>query len=462
MSHRRHFFFLWLLLFFSSPQVETFSQGLYTARGYWEESTKANYVTIQKKLTKGDSLTANERLYLQDYESYLATYFKRLTEEEQQKYDNMKPQWDRELAAPAIPTAPSAGDKEFEWRGRGRLANGLYGFYYGLSIVAVGEINNAAAVGVPLITAGIWMLGPAINSKKYEGITRNTVRASNTGKLLGLAYGAALGLTVAGGSESAGKVVLGLSSVSSIALGEIGFQLQKKRNFSAAHIEMVRHYGFLGPWIGFAGMFSTGSSNANLVGASLLAGGISGIIIGNQLAKKYDYTSGDVAAISSLTFISTGLGFTAIAESLSNNSDMKSLILIPAASSIAGTIWCQRAVRGAHLTDKQGSTINLSAVGAALIGLGVVALADSNSAGVGIGVPCGLALITHQILLHNFKMKNLATNFQGSRHGKNNYHVSLKITPESYFLNKRIPAKDYSPLSISRIQQPLFSLVFRF
>lgn len=72
------------------------------------------------------------------------------------------------------------------------------------------------------------MLGPAMNPKKYEGITRSTVRASNTGKILGLANGAFLGLAIAGSSSEVEKLILGLSSLGSIALGEVGFQLQKK------------------------------------------------------------------------------------------------------------------------------------------------------------------------------------------------------------------------------------------
>ena len=450
-----------LLLIFLGSGKESFSQGnLYTARGYWEESTRTNYQAIKQKLEKGDSLTDHERNYIQDYELYLQSYFMRMSQDDKDDYARLKAHWDSELTAPKI--SRPLETNEFEWRARDRIANGLYGLWYGSTVVAISEIKGAGTVGIPLITSGLWMLGPAINPKKYENVTRSTVRANNTGKLLGLGYGAALSLAITGNSENSGKWGLGLSTVGSIVLGEIAFYGQEQRNYSAGHIELMRHYGFLGPWVGFSGMLGSGSNNPNLLGGAILGGGIAGLIIGHRVAKKYDYSRGDVDAISSLTLISTGLGFAAVTGSLNKSSDLKSLMLIPAASAIVATILGQRMVRGAHLTDKQGSTINFSTAGAALMGLGAVALTESRSAAVWIGVPSGLALITHQILLHKYKMKNLELNLQRGSIRKRNYNVSFKVTPENYFLNQRIPVKEYSPQVFARLQNPVFKLVVTF
>ncbi|MDZ7646935.1 MAG: hypothetical protein U5K54_07010 [Cytophagales bacterium] len=125
------------------------------------------------------------------------------------------------------------------------------------------------------------------------------------------------------------------------------------------------------------------------------------------MAKKYDYTVGDVDVISSLTWISAGLGFTAAVDAI-DQSEKLGLLLIPAGTAIAGTLWGQRSVKGVYLTKKQGSTINLSSGGAALIGLGITALLGTESPAVFIGVPSALALIMHQSLFHSYKMKNLA------------------------------------------------------
>jgi hypothetical protein len=35
-------------------------QNLYTARGYWQESTKQSYIIIKEKKEKGQALTADE------------------------------------------------------------------------------------------------------------------------------------------------------------------------------------------------------------------------------------------------------------------------------------------------------------------------------------------------------------------------------------------------------------------
>lgn len=439
--------------------VDSFSQGkLYTARGYWEETTQSNYRAIKQKIDRGDSVTEKERNYVNDYEAFLNAYFQRLSEEEKLNFQQMKTQWD---AQPAAISRPSGEEEAYDLRGRDRLSNGLYGLYYGISIVAIGELSGAAAGGIPLITTGLWTMGPALNQAKYKGITRSTVLAGNAGKALGLVNGIALGLAVAGNSDSGGKVVLGLSTIGSIALGEAAFQIVKKKKLSAGHVQMMRHYGFLGPWLGYSLYAASGSSEANLAGVALLTGGVTGLIVGSKVARTYDYTRGDVEAISSLTLISTGLGFTAIAESFKNDGS-RALILVPAVASLVGTLAGQHAVRGAQLTEKQGSTLNLSVAGAALVGLGVVTLTKSNSPAVWIGVPSGLALITHQVIFHGFKKENIELNFQGSYNRQRKYHVALQVTPESYFINQQIPAKDFTPQAYAMLQSPLFRLSVSF
>lgn len=188
----------------------------------------------------------------------------------------------------------------------------------------------------------------------------------------------------------------------------------------------------------------------------MLAGGVAGLLIGNNQAKRYDYTRGDVDAISSLTWITTGLGFAGVSQALENDYS-PALILIPAAGSIIGTIVGQRAVRGAYFTKKQGSTINLATAGAALFGLGVVAITESESLPFWIGVPSGLAFITHQIVFRKYKKENLLTGFQGSRK-KNNFHLSLRVMPENYLIGKRIPTRENLSRGGSQIINPLFKL----
>ena len=270
MSYSKKSIFVFIILVFLGG-IPCLSQELYTARGFWQESTKDTYRKIKDKQTRGDSLSVSEGAYVKDYEAYLATYLSRMSTEELQKYQSMKEQWDAELKNLQSPIINEDRIKqkpvqeEFEWRGRDRFVSAVYGAYYGASIVAIADIDGPAAGGIPLITSGLSLLGPVINRKKYEGITRSIVRASNTGKFLGLLYGYSLGLAIGGDSENSYKWQLGLSTIGSITMGEIGFQMQKRRNFTDGRIELIRHYGVLGPWVGLSAFVATETENTTVV-----------------------------------------------------------------------------------------------------------------------------------------------------------------------------------------------------
>ena len=420
--------------------LSALAQNLYTARGYWQESAKQSYLTIREKKDKNQALSVDEEVYVQDYEAYLSRYFNRLSDEERQQYQRMKDQWDNELRSPLVaPQAPAQQmeQPEFEWRGRDRAINAAYGIYYGASFASIVGLQDAAAAGIPLITGGLWMLGPAFNSKKYEGITESTMRAANTGKIIGLVNGLSLGIAIGGDGEDTGNLALGLSTIGSIALGEIAFHAQKRKNLSDGKIELMRHYGFVGPLVGGSILTATNTDNTNLVGLGLLAGGVSGVVVGNKMANKYDYTRGDVDALSSLSVISTGLGFAVIANALDNNANVSNSILLgPASAAIAGTLIGQRMVRNVRLTKKQGSTITLSSAGGALFGLGVMLIVSRDSPTAWIAVPSTTALLAHQIVFNRYKRENLLKSLKSDNSRTKKFDFSLKLMPENYFVNK--------------------------
>lgn len=455
-----HYFKLLVFLFFIAFALhsQTNAQGLYTARGYWEESNKETYRIIKQKSTAGIALTADETSYLQDFETYLSNYFQRLTPEEKAFYDKMKAQWDRELMGPEQKIMV---EEEFEWRGRDYATNILYGAYYGASLVAIAEINSAAAVGIPLLTGGLWALGPVIVPKKYENINRSVIRASNTGKFLGLIYGGSLALMIGGDENYTGQLALGLSTLGSIALGEVGFKLQKKRNFSEGHIELVSHYGTIGPWLAGATMGAAGSENLNLYGAAFLAGGVGGILVANKVSKKYDYTKGDVNNISALSLATTGIGFAIFAETLQNDAS-SAVLLIPAAGTVIGTMLGQKAVKGVYLNKRQGSTIALSTGGAALVGLGIAAIFETDSPTLWVGIPSVFALATQQILFNKYKKENLAGNLLSKINKDKPYKFSMKVTPENYFVNQRMVVPSGIIGINSNVSNPLVNLTLAF
>lgn len=441
------------------------AQDLYTARGYWEESNKVTYTKINGKKQRGELLTANEKLYLNEYEDYLFKYYQRMPNEEQEKFEQMKLSWDVELGridnAKQSPATPQK--QEFAWRASDHFHNAIYGLYYGVTLIIIINPDNQLAGGVPLITAGLWQLGPVLNPKKYEGIDGTTMRASGGGKILGLGYGLALGFALAGNSRDNANLALGLSTLGSIGLGEAAFQIQKRRKYTDGYVELMRHYGFLGPAVGLLTVISTGNDNANLAGVSALTGGIGGLYLGNLAAKKYQYTLGDVYAIRSFTWINTGLGL-ALAGQLGEGTDgNRGLFLFPAFAAVAGTIWGQHMVKGINLTPRQGSTLNLAAGGAALIGLGVVTLLNAESIGVVVGVPSVCALIAHQLIFHNYKTANLQKKIAFSSNSNRPACFSLQVTPENYFINlKQDPARLVMTGGGPIISNPIVTLKFTF
>jgi len=427
--------YIFFILFVFCISLKLQAQNLYTADGYWIEFKKNIYQEILSKQSRGESLSENEANYLIDYGAYLQQYFSRLSEEEKTKVEEMMDIWSFEKRDPG-PVDPA--EEDFDLRTRDRLVNGIWGAYYGASIVVVAGIEEGGlTAGIPLIMAGAWQLGPVINKQKYENISLATIRAGNAGKFLGAGYGAAAGLALAGDSEDNAKWILGLSTIGSIALGEMAFQTQKSKQIPIGQVEMTRHYGLLGPISTGLIALAIDPENPQLIGGALLAGGIGGLFVGRNVSRKYDYTQGDVDVVSSLSLISAGLGGT-IAVGTIDNDGGSGLLVIPAITAVAGSIFGQKSVKGVRLNKKQGSTIKLASGGAALIGLGTIALTESDAPALYVGAASVCGLVMHQILFHSYKKKNLERRFDLGRNSNSRMQFAFNVTPENYLINKSL------------------------
>ena len=455
-SFRNLIIFSILLMLFGFQHITT-AQGIYTARGYWEETNKSTYKTIKKKQNVGDPVTDEEMSYLLDFEDFLNSYYQKLSENERNLYEKMRNQWDREVSQPnSVQQTPA----EFEWRGIDRVIATTYGIYYGASLVSVLELDNFGVLGIPLMTGGMWALGPVINPKKFEDIDRSVIRANNAGRFLGLIYGGSLGLVIGGNTYNEGKTAFAFSTVGSIALGEVAFQMQKKRRYSEGHIEVMRHHGVLGSFVGISTISALNSDNGRIYGLGALVGGATGLALGNIASKKYPYSKGDGNYITNMSIIGTGIGF-AIATQATFDNNSSGVILIPAAFSVIGTSIGQKTVKGVNLTNKQGSTINYATGGAALVGLGVAALAESGSPAVVIGLPSGFALITQQILFSKYKKENMNFDLSG-KNKEESINYSLKFNPENYFVNQQLQAKATIFSSYSQLSAPIVNFKLNF
>jgi hypothetical protein len=437
------------------------AQGVYTARGYWEESNKPTYKQIKLKQVVGDTLTTDEEAYLNDFEVFLANYYEKMSSEERAKYERMRFQWDRELTnqKQEIKSQPD----EFEWRGVDRALSIGYGLYYGASLVSLLEIDNAGVAGIPLVMGGLWAMGPIINPKKYENINRSVVRASNAGKFLGLIYGGSLGLIAAGGSNSSneGKAAFIMSSVGSITLGEVAFQLQKKRNYSDGHIEIMRHHGVLGAYTGLSIIAAAQAETGRPYGIGALLGSGAGLAIGNIASRNYAYTRGDGRYATNMSSVGIGIGFAISSQIAMNNDAEAGLFLIPAGLGILGTIVGQKNTQGVYLTNRQGSTINYASGGAALLGLGVSAIFEAESPAVVFGLASGFALATQEILFAKYKNENM--NLELSRTNKEKgINYSLNFRPENYILNQKLQAGANIFSNYSLLSNPIVNFNLKF
>jgi hypothetical protein len=223
---------------------------------------------------------------------------------------------------------------------------------------------------------------------------------------------------------------------------------------------MIRHYGIVGPIIASLAVASAGEGNTHAAGAAILGGGVAGLLIGNGVSKRYAYSPGDVRAVSSFTWISAGIGTAAMGSGY-NRSTSPGLLLIPAATTLLGTLFAQNQIKGIHLSEKQGSTLSLSCGGAALIGLGIVVMAKTESPALTIGVPSAFALITHQIILNSYRNRNLGLKIGMQQSGKERMKLFIDITPENYLIAQQPPSQQHDNVWPPPVR-PIATLKLRF
>jgi hypothetical protein len=92
-----------------------------------------------------------------------------------------------------------------------------------------------------------------------------------------------------------------------------------------------------------------------------------------------------------------------------------------------------------YLTKSQGNIVSIAGGGAALVGLGLMIVAEAETGLLAIGVPAAFALIAHQAMFHSYKKKNLSEVKLGQVNKR--VQFSIKASPENYFANKQAGEK---------------------
>lgn len=436
----------------------------YTAAKYWSFEHDSIYLSLSERHKAGDTLSPEEQKTLSDYKAMLNDYFEKMSDNEKSLYYKYRAKW---AGAPPVPTAPSRTQETDVFAGERSMysqylvSNGIFGALYGgaaVAVLGIGEEGGGAAAGIPLLTAGASVLIPVLTMKD-KNVTYNSLALSIHGKLAGALQGAALGVAIVGDNVEDGKFILATSTLSSIALGRIGFSLGKTKPWSRGRAALYSYYGILMPLEGLALDAAFGFEDPRIYGLTSLAFGAGGYLIADRVANSYDYTRGDVTATGTLATINGLLGLMILTD-IENASDEAGTanILIPAAGALAGTFIGHSWLKNARLTDQQGRNVALASVGGAAIGLGLTAIFSPESATPYYVASYITAMTSYAIMLERYKKTNISTSFLDSHKSGWNFN----FMPQNIFLNRMIAEKAFANPGKRIDLLPAFSTTFTF
>jgi hypothetical protein len=434
----------------------TLSGQEYTASGYFKMERDPSFLNLQRRLNAGELLSVEEQTFMTEYKARLFAYFNQMSDQEKALYYQNRVKWAQEPGA-VNQEEESVYSGERSTYSRYLVASGFFGAFYGVAVDAILGIDGPAAAGIPLITGGLSVVIPAVSIRDKK-VSTNSLLLSTHGKMIGAFQGAMLGVLISGKNvdeEGYGKLTLGLVTASSIALGRVGYNLGRYKNWTPGRVSLYSHYGWLMPLEGLAIVAAFESENPRLYAASSLLFGAGGYVIADRVADKNNFTRGDVIAMESLSAFTTLLGFGILADIEPENG---SAFLVPAAGALAGTFIGQRWVRNAGLTLQQGRNVALAHTGGAVVGLGIAAIINSESPPIWYIIPYSAGLATYAFALESYKKKNSMTSVVPEKtRGWN-----INLMPQNILLNQKL-------ISSGRIQAgkrysmlPAFSASVRF
>jgi hypothetical protein len=438
-------FFLFLLFSIASGQQ-------YTAKGYWMMEHDSTYMNLTNRQTAGEVLSEYDQKNLEEFKTRLAIYFTSMSDEEKSSYYKNRSLWSK------TPGAVFRDEEQIFAGERSTFtkyvaASSAYGFMYGLAGVYILGIENEVAIGLPLISGGISAILPLVTIKD-KVVTTNSLLLSLHGKAIGAFQGAMLGLAITGnkGIETDwGKLIAGLATASSITLGHVGFAMGKNSNWTPGRITFYTHYGWIIPLESMAVIGAFGVEDARIYGLASLAGGAGGYLLAKGVVDRNNYTRGDVFSIQTFTWLNGLLGFGILSEFEDPGTGT---ILIPAATTLAGTLAGQFWMKNAKLSSQQGRNIILGTAAGSTIGIGISAMiANDEFSTINYVVPYLSGLISYSIIAESYKRRNNVPSFSNDKATG----WKLNIAPQNIIINKRL-ANSGKPLPGNRMSLlPAFS-----
>ena len=431
----------WFLMIYVHAQEQV---SPYNARSYFEAQQNTIYMEILSKSSSGEVLSLEEEKFLREYTQYLESFYNSMSNEEKEKYHEFRVQWIEELE-----DLKNQEDSDVLEENRlgikpGKkflLSNGLYGFAYGIGGAYILNIQESWAIALPFISAGFSLAYPLMNPKKYEGIDYSTVMLTRHGKFIGILDGAALGFLMFGDPNDkdwTGRAIVATSMAGSIALGEVGFHIGKKKRFSEGKVATYKYYSLLVPYLAFSCLAAGNVDDPRVYGATILAAGTAGYFVGDRVYRKYKFTRGDMLAASSFGLMSTALGFGLTPV------DERWHLLVPALTALGGTIASHAILKNTKFTSKQGWNINYASLAGVVLGFGVAVAIQPESHNLYMILPAATGMVGWAIIASNYK-KRQSTATMSELENKKWANFSFNLAPQNYFINKQMKPSTDNP-----------------
>jgi len=408
----------------------------YNARTYFEAEHNSAYLLILGKIEDNKPLTSDERKYLTEYEAYLLNFYRNLSDSEKTRYEENKAEWlkalERQSAlenADSLDITPMGNNPARKFY----LNNSLYGLGYGITSIFILEAVEYKAALLPIVTTGISLVYPAANPKKYRDIDYSTVMMTRHGKFIGILDGAALGFLLFGDiseDSNKGKAFASTLIATSVALGEVGFHVGKKKRFAEGQVATFKYYSLLVPFLTFSGLVAGNVHDPRIYGASVLAAGAASYWYAGKVYNKYKFTRGDMLATSSLGLLSTGLGF--------GISPMEKPwhFIFPAVTAIGGTFAGHKIFKNSRLTSREGKNINYATMVGTGVGFIVAVFVPTDTPHhVMLLVPAATGAATWALYTSKTMRRQRQTTSSNNRKWAD---FSFSFTPQNYFINKQL------------------------
>lgn len=345
------------------------------------------------------------------------------------------------------------------------ISSGWNGLLYGVALDLIFELDGAAAVGVPIITAGGSALLPLLTNPS-KSITPGSLMLSGHGKSIGWAHGFSIA-TLIGGEDAweseendTYKMTIGLGALTSIGLGILGNSLGKNSNWTEGQMALYRHYGWVMPYTGFS-LAAAFSEEPRIFGGAVLLFGAGGYLIADKVNRWNEFTRGDIRATQVLSLLNGGLGYGIFSEEVDFDEDSFDMInwLYPAAGFLSGTIISHLWLKNANMTPQQGLSTGYAAAGGAILGLGIALATGSDKLTPYYMIPYATGLGAYIYMVERIRKKNSSSAFHNVKHNKS---WDIALMPQNLIINEKIRNKGFMTDGRYGGMLPLFSASVKF